>query len=133
MDNILIEPDLDVYFSRGIWTPRRLVIVGFEHLGRKSDPITLQKYQLEKDALGNVLTDSMAEHLAPENFVDNGEAIGEAVDVYAMGVLIRQLVQSRVFSVNTLPPAFAGQMYVADVNRRMRMEQVLDYVLLTMW
>lgn len=33
MDNIQIEPDLDVYFSQGIWLPRRLVIIGFDRLG----------------------------------------------------------------------------------------------------
>jgi hypothetical protein len=80
MDNTQIEPDFDVYLSQGIWL---LVIIGFDRLGhvdsfnldrRKSDPITLQKY--ETTSVGGPV------HLATENYMDSSEAVGEGVDKY---------------------------------------------------
>jgi hypothetical protein len=134
MDNIQIEPDLDVYFSQGIWLPRRLVIIGFDRLGhvdsfnldrRKSDPITLQKY--ETTSVGGPV------HLAPENYMDSSEAVGEGVDTYALGILMKQLVEARVFSSNSLAPAFIEKMCVDNATERLGLAQVLDYVSASVW
>jgi hypothetical protein len=92
---------------------------------RKSDPITLQKYDLTS-AGGPV-------HLAPENYTDNDGVIGEGADTYALGVLMRQLVEARVFSSNCKPPDFIEKMCVDSVGERLGLPEVLDYIGASVW
>jgi hypothetical protein len=72
-------------------------------------------------------------HLAPENYVDNSEAVGEGVDTYALGVLMRQLVEARVFSSNANVPAFIEKMCCEKTGERLGLAEVLDYVSASVW
>jgi len=126
MENIQIEPDLERYFNDGVWVPRRLVVVGFGRLGRKSDPITLLKFpdMAEKP-----------EHLAPENFMSSAASVGDGVDVYALGVLLKHLWNAGLFgsAQGAAPPAFVSEMVQEAVGSRMNMETALDYISSAVW
>ena len=118
--NIMIEPDLEQYFSNGMWVPRRLIITGFSRMGRLSDPLTLLKFT-------NV--NNKPVHLAPENFCDVEADIDYGVDTYSLGVLFKDLWNQRIFSQNCIEaPDFVKQMVAANVDERIKLERVVDYL-----
>lgn len=114
-----------MYFSNGSFVPHRLVLTGFSRVGRKSDPITLQKY---------VDCPIKPDHLAPENWVGSPDPVAESSDVYSLGILLRLLWDSGVFEgQGGPPPAFIARMLAPRVADRLTLEAVIDYADSAAW